>query len=439
MKKYLISLVLLIGILSTSCSRDNESLLETVPEDAEIVVVADASAIADKLSIKVADGKLTLPESIASRVPRISDDALTEIGQFVQAVDMKCIVLFGNSDDDPIVTFTISDENLFEKLTEDRVTGESRGFRLIAASGGASIATKDGQGWILRSSDPAAEIKEILSEVAKSKSIADVKSIDDALRQAAPVRFIRHLGDGRWAAGNISLTANDISANLRIIKADGSTETIPGLQTLSTDFLRYAPASANFAAAIGATADTDWQLLGKATALIADPQLHGMLDTLMPYFRKADGTVAIAANVDVADPAASGSHFLLMIHMPQPDIDEALGEIRAKMQSMGVVPHTDNSGIISAGAPGYGIFAGTVDGHLAISSKRFSPVSQSELSSFFLNRKGAAVLKLNGIPLLGISSPLTLSAKLRQDDMTIKISTPGGIASLLGTFLAMAI
>ena len=295
---------------------------------------------------------------------------------------------------------------------------------------------------LAKGSDPTPALKRILSNADSPEgSIADITALRQSLELDKPVRVVydKNMYDkkseGLWCVGYADLSDSEISLVTNTIDREGRTVSDKTLRPVNTDFLRYTPANCNFAFAVGVTPEHDWSTLESIASLIPDPQVSGMMGTIMPYLKKADGTVAVATDINTADIGASGATFLTMIHMPQADVDAALLEIEQRMIDAGASPVRSAGNIISIP----GLYAGNVDGYLAVSSVPLTPTYQNSLNSYFLNRRMGFVVSLPSVPMFGTPFGVTVSF----DDQTEKqegfIRTTVPLKNAIAVFLEMMI
>lgn len=430
-------------LVMAACSPDSGELLESIPASSQYVACININDVAKNLGVKISDQTVTLPNDLRAPLARVNDDMLAEAARVAKAIDLDCIVVFGQLDDDAIITFRIADTDLFANLRQDSHTSKANGFEISALGGGLSLASRGTQGWILRSSKPAEELSTLLKE-AKESNITKYNGIGQLLEANHAARIAVNTSgqsgnSAQWTTAGIDITNQKIAANIAIMEADGKPVKFEGLQTLSTDFLSYTPAQCNFVFALGATPDTDWSYFNRAVALIPDAQLQGLFDTLSPYFAKADGTVAMAATVDVNDLSASGSTFLLMVHMPQADIESALTDVEERIRAAGATPHRAPDGSISAGGGNMALYAAPINGSLAISTLPLTPTRENELNPYFLSRKAALVLNVGELPIITPPTSATLSADVQSEQAQIAISSPRSIASILGMLISLVI
>lgn len=441
MRSAAMTAVALLALIVASCSPETDDLLSTVPAGTDFVAVVDAHAIAGKLGVTVKDGSLQLPAEWQQAFSRVSDEKWQTAAKAAEAIDMTRIVMFYDNGESPITTFRITDKGIFDELMGSSPAEKKNGFKCYENALG-TIMVSGNQGWLAKGSDPTPALKRILSNADSPEgSIADITALRQSLELDKPVRVVydKNMYDkkseGLWCVGYADLSDSEISLVTNTIDREGRTVSDKTLRPVNTDFLRYTPANCNFAFAVGVTPEHDWSTLESIASLIPDPQVSGMMGTIMPYLKKADGTVAVAADINTADIGASGATFLTMIHMPQADVDAALLEIEQRMIDAGASPVRSAGNIISIP----GLYAGNVDGYLAVSSVPLTPTYQNSLNSYFLNRRMGFVVSLPSVPMFGTPFGVTVSF----DDQTEKqegfIRTTVPLKNAIAVFLEMMI
>lgn len=446
MKKIRFAALLAILPLLFACSREQSPLLDTVPSTASSVVVFNLHKVASAFGIKVSDGIVTLPDEIKAAAPRLTDDDLKNVASLAEAIDIKCVVLVGPGADFPgFCTFHITHQSALTDLLTGLSSSTEDGFTVTDLPSGNRLFTKDSQGWLFNASATPEMLANILKNaenapISQFSGVAEQLSLDDTpMAIALNLASIGSAWNGRWGAGPVAINDSKISARINLITTDGTPVNVPGVRTLATDFLRYTPADANFVMAIGATPETDWSVLGSVMSAAPSMQLSGMAETVLPFLQKADGTVALAADFNAADPTASGATFLLMVHMPQADADAALADIENRMRAAGATPHRSPAGVISIGSQGAQLNAGIIDGYLAVASFPLVPTQSNQLNPYFLSRKAAAVLSVPAVPMAGINSGLTLSVEVEDSSVSVAFASETKLQALLASLLALVI
>lgn len=434
-------------MLLAACSGETGDLLETVPADVDYVAVTDINKVVEAFNIVVKDGKTTIPSSLTPLLDLIGGSTAT-IDNLWKAVDTRCVVVYGYGDGQPVVTFKILDKEALLRLFGNSELDGRDGFDMGHVPGGLTLAVKGKQGWLVRASDAAEMLSEQLKD-ASEEDVTGLSGVAETLNGDSPIRLAMQsamLGmqnADEWSCVSIDMTEDAISAEMRQIDSYGNPVTTSGLQTLSTDFLRYTPPTANMCAAIGATKATDWDFIFGVLGGLGGTQMNGLLQTVRPYLVKADGTVAMAANVDPADPGAWGAQFLMMVHMPQADMDSALADIENRMREAGGTPHRDprTGAVAVSGGKGLSLYAAPVDGYLAVSSFPLTPTQNNEMNTYFLSRKAAIVLSLSAeeMSALGLNGQITLSLQWESNRVMAMLQSQQPISGLLTSLLTLAL
>lgn len=434
-------------MLLAACSGETGDLLETVPADVDYVAVTDINKVVEAFNIVVKDGKTTFPPSLTPLLDLTGGNAAA-IDNLWKAVDTRCVVVYGYGDGQPVVTFKILDKDALLRLFGTPELDGRDGFDIGRVSGGLTLAVKGKQGWLVRASDAAEMLSEQLKDASEEdvtvlSGVAETLNGDSPIRLAMQSTMLGMQNADEWSCVSIDLTEDAISAEMRQIDSYGNPVTTSGLQTLSTDFLRYTPPAANMCAAIGATKATDWNFIFGVLGGLGGTQMNGLLQTVRPYLVKADGTVAMAANVNPADPGAWGGQFLMMVHMPQADVDNALVDIENQMRKAGGTPHRDprTGAVAVSGGKGLSLYASPVDGYLAVSSFPLMPTQNNEMNTYFLSKKAAVVLSLSAeeMSALGLNGQMTLSLQWERNRVVAMLQSQQPISGLLTSLLTLAL
>lgn len=425
---------------ATSCSNDSE-LLSTVPADASGVAVINLTELAEKSGFTIEDGTLKAPESMGER--SFDSATMQRLAKVAEAIDTKHIVMFDASSGSPIVTFTVTDGGKLEDaLDEDYAKSSDGGFTIYTA-GADALLVRGNQGWMFRSTRPAETVTRILAE-AKTESLMKFTALTEFLDSDGAVRGVVDLSQfskelkGRWGCFNAKVDGSTLAAEIQIMSAEGKVTELDALQPLSTDFLRYLPAEANFALAFGATKHLDWDGLVMNAAMISGTRVSGMFDTLLPFLKKTDGTVAFATCVDPMDLEHAAQKFLVMVHMPQADADAAVAEVRNRFTSLGASATTAEGGVTVLNAGGQKFYLGNIDGNLALSSWPLTPTAENSLNKYFLNRRGGAVIILPslGRMLNGTDFGVTFDVEVQTSMITATLSLDGTDTPILPALMS---
>lgn len=442
-KTFRLLLLCMTAILAiTSCSRSTDELLSTVPADASTVAVVNIIDFAKKAGFTIENGELKMPEKLANR--SIDSNTLKRLAGIADAVNLDHVVAFYASSGSPILTFTVSDEDALGKALEGNAQKSSTGGFTVYSSGRDAVLVKDGQGWMLQSTRPTEVITRILAE-AKTESMLKADGLVDFLNTAGTARAVIDLSQfskelkGQWGCMNLKLDGPSAMAEIQLMSADGKVNELNALQPLDTDFLRYIPAEANIAAALGASKGVDWDGIAVGATMIPGMRVGGMLDTLMPYLKKADGTVAIASTVDAANLDNSGSRLFVMIHMPQQEVDAAVQQVKQRFTSMGATASQGNEGITVLSAGPSRFYLGNVDGYLALSSWPLTPTHNNSLAPYFVNRCAGLVMLIPSLsPLMdGARFGADFNVEVQKSMLTVTLRLTGTNEPFVATLLSL--
>lgn len=432
---------LLSGLVA--CNKDSEKLLETIPSTANFVADVDLPEVLKGLGAEVNNEELIIPDSMKFISAVFGENAKEIINNFYQAFHTNHFTFFQDSiTGNSVITMLVRDNKAVDKLFENMKVEKKNGYKVCVNSDGVTLLLKKNQFWALKSDNAVEEIDNILSS-AKESNMAQMTGLVDFLQREECASIVSNIDgfgtDGQWACMDLVVKNNKVVINGQLMETDGKVVELEGLQPLQTDFLRYLPGDMNFVAAIGATRTTDWSLLNKIMSTAEDAQLAGFYDTIVPYLHSADGTVAIATTIDTDDVMNTGANFFMMMHMPRHKIVDGLNEIENRMISAGAKPVRDADGNLSLAGSGMSLYAGEIDGYLAIATMPLTPTRNNEFAPYFVNRNAGVYINLPSLPMLEGSPGVLVDLQVQTSSASMIMSCPQGITTLMNFLFAMAL
>ncbi len=442
-------LCLTAGLLC-SCTSNRDKLLETVPDDSEIVLTANLVKLAKDAGVTVEDGRLVLPIEYSELRKNIPTDALKDLGRAASAVDIENVVIFGSIRDNVLfITAAVTDidelKALIRKSDMERSTENGRTVYSESESKYADcivISENEEQMWYVPGRRYLSKIDDF--EYARKKNnILRYSGLASALKAGNIVNLIidpsalQNGFDNYWLTASINVSNNAIVAEAKAMKPDGEEYKTDTLQPVDTDFLRYMPANFIAAAAIGINGNSDWTGdISKALSSMLGYQAKSVLDEVMPYLKAIDGTVALGfgpkdkrALFGSSNPADWQAVF--MAKMRQDKVNDLISMAnnlfpRAKKLSNGLYSISEDGATVTYGmvdgcfAVGLGTdlepnksnsFSGDFNGKpLAIVAQ--TPLLSSLVNETSLNYSIKATLQVNGtatrieISLVGTDKPI---------------------------------
>lgn len=345
--------VVVASMLVASCSKSG-GLLESVPEAAQVVIVADGSALAESMGLKMGPDGIAVPASLASIGGHaFSPDQLKAVGEIAPAVDIANVVFVAMSNTEFFMTVSVTDEGLFaDKL--DAMSGSSavgvKGYKAWNAGGRVVVLLKDGQAWIA-DGDAESVARRVGNYIkaAGELSVADVEDVAAALTTAAPLRFGFNLGQAsgrpesrsasQWATSVLSVKNNKLEVVGRLAGADGKSPLV-GLTKIDPSFLKYIPPRQLAVAAVALDPSIDWEQRAADAANGMDFGFGRLLSALMPFLNSIDGTLAMSIAGDlesmIVNDMSIRNNALTVVARVKPGMaDSVVGKVNTMIESMG--------------------------------------------------------------------------------------------------------
>lgn len=431
-------------LLLTACNKTDDTIFATIPSDATIVAVMDGEKILANAGISPSgDTSSDLP-------PRVRE---LFGGQFMQAlmevsgtIDMKNVVMYATRGD-IVTTALIKDEDKFRKSIEKATKApESRdGYDVYV--GRMVTLVKDGQVWMSEGSvDDVIEAVDGMAEKARENNFREHTGLVDALCAGKDASFVVNSSaftlpdNDAWIAGDLNLESQRAMLTLRLMRSDGEIITTDILRTVDTDFLRYVPGDFNFAAAVGiakAAQVAEWASLAARMMTFRE---RSILESVIPFLSKVNGTVAVAARLTPDDESRSPlalPALLVMARMEQADVNASVQSLVEMAKGMRASV-TEERGIYHLTAPGTDLYIGNVDGMLGISTVPFEDTRNNNLNTRFLSRLGGLSMDIPAGWHGDFNIPVTVTANLQQEQAQIEVVFPDTKGPFLKTYLEAA-
>lgn len=305
MKSSLKSLVLIViaALTFAACDKTAESngkLLETVSYDAAAVGVVNMTQVFENAGFKLVDGKYQAPVGFNM------SSTMTSIASMAEFSDLNSVVVvLPKMGVDEYTTFFISDTDKLKAYIDDNKLSKLEsldGFDQYALSDRHKLLVKDNQAWITE--DPAKAVDDVKAaskrhfgqDISIAQGLEEEHTVNIAINSSkfANSQKTQKAFADTWAIVNIDLNNNQLTGDVKATNSEGKPVEYPGLQTINTDFINYTIGEPNLALAMGISPDFDWSAMRD---VIGDNELAMYL----PYLQMINGTVAITANVDMAN------------------------------------------------------------------------------------------------------------------------------------------
>lgn len=321
-------LVMMLGI--AGCSREKQ-LLDTVPADAASVMVLDAEKLTGYMNGSAYGGSLTADEVLDRFLFKATKRSRNELKTLLtsDAVDRHAMVGFSVKGDggsvmssikegDFFYTFKINDVDKFVGLLDvgsPTVIGDYDVYQLE----GAVLFIKDNQGWIAWG-DPAGAARKLDTQldIASNTALSSIKGVtgyldgdDGFLRTAISMA---QTGEQGWVCVTASVddAGKELEVDANYLDPSGKKAKMDKyLQDINTDMLSYTTPADMIVMAVGIRHDTDWEgLINYCQAIYPlDSRQRAALALVLPYLKRIDGTLLVAAGVTADERISSRKDF----------------------------------------------------------------------------------------------------------------------------------
>ncbi len=281
-----------------------------------------------------------------------------------QAIDRSRVAIYSHQDSDGvnfismisdgvyIVTFTVADEQRLVQELQIDSPEDIDGFKAYKLTRSSSLIIKGAQGWLV-SGKPGKAVNTISRhlDIAGGKSIKSVKEANEFLNK-----------DGHLFNMLISLRSTDVPGWTHIygtladdgrkLKFKASFYDLNGkkidlndnLEQIDSKLMKYIAPSDVFVAGLGLSDDTDWEsITGYMTNLFPmNISQRAMLAVIVPYLKRIDGTILIAAgpaqesDLDSAGPQARQLNFFVGIELKKSQVKATLDEFSNLITTLGL-------------------------------------------------------------------------------------------------------
>lgn len=333
---------IIMAAMLCACSGEQE-LLSTVPADCGGVAVVNVKAVMSNMGCTFDGDGITLPAGINAR--RDFAATLRNIALLNRGADLSCAVIAAESGS-WFATLRITDSStVLNALGKAgiKTTGNKNGYEIYSGNG-LSYYISDHQGWVCPDNAQISP-KELLSRAKKESfrsKLQGVCAFLDANNMVSIAATASGFGLGLdspdWTCVEIHPDGNNLVLNTRRMTAAGELVANTGLRQLNPDVLKLFPANAPLVGAAGIKDSFDWSTLAAIGGMLGGFQTMGMIESIVPYLEKTDGTIALAATPRSSDAWDSFSitawNFLFAAQMPEPDALKAVDAVKAYLKRM---------------------------------------------------------------------------------------------------------
>lgn len=324
MKLINLTAALLIALtpVFAGCSREKQ-LLDTVPADAAAVMVLDAEKLVGYMDGTAYGGTMTAGEVLDRFLLRATDRSRNELKTLLtsDAVDRHAMVGFSVKGEGASVISSMKEGDFFYTFDIkdiDRLVSELNCGSPTDIDGydtyyleGATLFVKNKQGWIAWG-DPAAAARQLDIQlgIASNTAISSVKGVmeylsddDGFLRTAVSMA---QTGEQGWTCVTTSVddAVKKLEVDAEYLDPSGKKAYMDKyLKDINLDLFSLTTPSDMFVMAVGIRHDTDWEgLVNYINALYPlDTRQRGAIALALPYLKRIDGTLLVAAGSTVDD------------------------------------------------------------------------------------------------------------------------------------------
>lgn len=447
----LLMVVALLGI-TTSCSKDEDTLLRTVPDSASVIAKIDAEQILKNAGFQVKDGKYVMPAQIASTIPVSDKDETEAMLAVARTIDAHSLLAFQYKYDE-FVTFAITDETAFCQYFENKGISKTKSgdFEVYKLNPSNYVAILDGQGWVT-SKRGLDQLPGMLKE-AKKQPLADMNGVREWLEKDGAFNLAYSLAplSSNWAVANTVLKDNVLSFSVTAIDKGGKPiDSSKMLQPINSAVLGYLPSNTQLAVALGIAKGFPWSDIKMVLAPLVDYQTLGFLELAMSQMSQIDGTVALAISPAAGAPALADISlktwdFTLFVHQTQDAVNnniQSLLDMAAQMgqrvERVGDLYHATLQGL-DPQLNGLDVWIGNVDGYLALSTREIQAgqnnalaptMSGKPFSLYFDIPYQSETMKAFGLP-YGFNLTLQLSDNILEGKARFNGSNSAFLSTLL--------
>lgn len=451
---------LFAALMAASCSDTAGGLLDTVPASSSMVARVDVGTVVKRAGCRTDGGGIVFTPQVAallgseSEVPAPPVRVLTALGG---CVDLDDVVAY-RYDTTPrgtAVTFRITDREAFGKSVA--------GLDAVATAAGGvdyyemddwTLAAMGDQGWMAPvKAQGMVGIVGSATDLSRDESVAAIDGIADFLGGDYAVKVAVKESDNAadvnrqcWTCLSVKIEEPVIGVHVQMIRGDGDVRDLAaGLKPVDTDFLRYVPDNCVLAAAIGCTPEFDWAPVRSTVGMLFGPEAALNMQMVEPFLSKIDGTVAFAAGPAGGAPAIADINyrtwdFMIMAHMPQAEVDQALNMVMLYGSQLGIRTEAVEDNITEMQLPdGARFYVGNVDGYMLLSTRRPGSASASGMTDLFLSKPGAVVLNVPAgseiVKAFGLPCGFDCSVQLADDYVHGRLSLNGSDRSVLQVLL----
>lgn len=442
--------VLALSMAMSSCSNDDALLQSSIPANSIAVASVDGEKLLKAFDVKIEDGKVVLPESMAGSLG-IDQASMETMGMIAGNVKYESLYIVFSKDHNAYTTCEVKDAaKIGEALVAEGLEKtDASGFDAAYSGDDISVLIRDKQLWVMpRQADKAADFISEQIKMAESDNFSKIPGVSDMLAQSDNmVKAVYRMGGLMsfvpmtaeatqcWNYMTADVKDNALVFNTGAFNAEGDKVSPKGMEKIDTNFLRYLPSECNIVFALGISKDMDWDGIFKQLEVFNSLQWGAVLNMLKPYLRAIDGTVAFGCGIN--DPVQLGSAFdvnpaelpvFAMIQMSQEKVNEAVTTLLDMLKQGGIPYQQLSNGVYSITSGDIKLNFGAVNGALAISTCPLKADSGSSLTQTFEGKYFAASIVLPSLDTFSLPMRYGVDIKMSSAGDNTKI-----VVKLTGT------
>ncbi len=386
------SIVTMAVLLLTSCGNNSTGLLETVPAESDVVLTINAKKLIDNAGMKQVDGKWQLPEAFKSyQVVGDVDRSLEIMGKITAIADIESVVVFVH-ENNPYITFNITDASGIDKLLKDGILEEKPAdgdYKVYKIDSGSRLMVKGSQGWVCEKNGDVREmvLKAENNPITEKSGVADYLLVDRAVNVVAYEKFFLN----KWICGSGDVDGQEFNLSLQLMDNSGNlVEISKDLGEVDTEVLKYMPNGVCQVAALAIPKTFPWQQyldMIKVSGVLSNRET-AMAETVIGYLKKIDGTVSVGYALEniknAADFRGFKNHkFVAMVKIDGNEIGSVMKELDNLAKMTGGKVNFDGK-FYHADLREFGVemdmYLGNVDGYLMLAN--YKPAASNVPAKF---------------------------------------------------------
>lgn len=434
--------VAVVALVMPSCASDASEVLDTIPADAQMVAMIDATSAMKHFGVEVdADGLTFAPE--IQNVKSLIDKAIPaeeqknvaqKMSAFMAIIDVENIVGYFSADETVYFTTIVKNEGLLEKtLAENGITkSQVAGFDCYKLDGRLYMLVKDAQAWIVERESDAEKLKAELDKassnpIASNTTVCEYLAQDNDMNAVASTKQmnIEELGKDGWIRASVNMKGTGAEATLSAVKSDGNVVDFSEyLGEINDEVLQYIPQKSMLAVALGIDSNMKWGLLDKVLATMSYGD-RATAELFRPYIESIDGSVLLTVSpaIEGITPQMMQSldawEMKFMAHMPQDKIDGAIEKIVSTIEADYRITLPREGDFYVIPNPEMPMKVGSHNGYFVIAKGGIDVTASNEnMKRAMSGARVAAALKGENI----MPALKTMDWTLRVEDKEVKVS-----------------